>query len=209
MKLKTLLLTASVCGLLPTVSMADHNKRFPNPYAKHQGPALSYSYIDLRAISEDFNDGGPDSEGFSLRGSAALNDAVFLFGKYDWRELDIAGPNIQDNEANVGVGVRFPVSHNLDLLLQGSYEWIDISEPGFDDFDASGLGAQAGLRAAISPELELNGHVRYRNLDELEDETFVGAGAIYKFGNGASLGGEWERSDLDTNRWGVFVRFEF
>lgn len=208
MSFKNLAITVSLCSLLPSLASADHSKRFPNPYAKH-GPSLSYSYLDIRAITEDFDDSGPDSEGFSIRGSAELNDSVFLFGKYEWRQLDIAGPNIEDNEANLGVGVRFPMSDNLDLLLQGSYEWIDVSEPGFDDFDDSGLGAQAGLRAAISDALELNGHVRYRNLDELEEETYLGAGAVYKFGNGASLGGEWERSDLDTNRWGVFVRFDF
>ena len=208
MKFKNLTITVGMCALLSSVASANGNQRFPNPYA-NPGPALSYNYLDVRAITEDFDDGGPDSEGFSIRGSVALSDSVYVLGKYEWRQLDIAGPNIEDNEAHLGLGVRFPLSDNLDLLLQGSYEWIDVQEPGFDSFDDSGLGAQAGLRVAISDALELNGHVRYRNLDELEEESYLGAGAVYEFGNGASLGGEWERSDLDTNRWGIFVRFDF
>ena len=206
---------AGISCLLPGLASADHEKRFPNPYAKHKHSEhknesqISYDYLDVRAVTEDFDDGGPDSEGFSLRGSLSLSDSVYLFGKYDWRELDIVGRNIEDNEGNFGLGVNFPLSYNLDLVVQGSYEWIDVNTPGFNDFDDNGFGALAGLRSAISPELELNGHVRYRNLDELDEETFVGAGAVYSFSNGASIGGEWEHGDQDTTRWGVFMRFSF
>lgn len=195
----------SVLLMTPVIASAEHKKN--HRYTKQS--SVSYDFFDIRAVTENFDDDGPDSDGFGIRGSLSLSDSIHIFGKYTWRELDIIGPNIRDNEGNLGLGVNFPVSTNLDLVLQGSYEWIDVDTPGFGDFEDNGLGALAGLRAKLSPEFELNGHVRYRDLDDLEEETYLGASAIYTFSNGASLGGEWERSDLDTTRWGLFVRFDF
>ena len=149
-----------------------------------------YTYVEGGYTNVDYDDIDVDGDGFALGGSYALHRNVHLLA--DYQDVDLDG-NADANALALGVGANFPLRQGLDLVTR--LRWINQEiEVGNQSNDEDGYGFEAGLRAMINPQLELDGSIRYVDIDD-EDDTSIVIGGLYELTSNFALGGDIELSD--------------
>lgn len=145
-----------------------------------EGPRYTFAEVGYAHVEFDrFNEA--DGDQFGLGGSLALTDMLHVFGSYAQGQVEGSNfPNIDTTSANAGLGVNFAVSPTIDLVGRAAVVYAKAELNNFDE-DDTGLGLNAGVRAMIAPQLELNGGVSYVDFGDDSDDTALEVGAVYSF----------------------------
>jgi hypothetical protein len=151
---------------------------------------LNYNFIQGSYGQIEVDDVDVDGDGFGIEGSVALTDRFHLFGGYTTADLDFG---IDLNQLEAGIGFNSPISETVDLIASLAYVSAEVEAAGFGSVDDSGYGLGVGLRAMLTPVLEVNGDIQYVDFGDGADDTGFGAGFLYSFTErfAAGLSGDW------------------
>jgi opacity protein-like surface antigen len=157
----------ALTSLLSGVSLADEGPKYT--YAE-----VGYAHVEL----DSFNSADGDQVG--LGGSLAVTDMLHIFASYAQGEVDAGNfPTIDTTAAQAGLGLNFAVSPTIDLVGRVSYVYSK-AELNNSDFDDTGYALDGGVRAMVTPQLELNGGISYVDFGDTND-TALELGAVYSF----------------------------
>lgn len=182
------LLIASVLAL-PVAAMAD---------------GLSYNFLQASYVNVD-GDGGGKADGFDFSGSHLVGKNIFLQGGYS--RVTIDGSDIDVSAFNGGLGFRHGLTPTVDLNAGASVVFAEVDAGSFGSEDDTGYSLNAGLRALVAPQLELNGGVTYTDIFDEADTSF-GIGAVFSFTPQIAVIGGAGFAD-DANTYSVGGRFMF
>lgn len=177
---------------------------------------LSYNYLEggySKATQRDGDENDRDADGYYGKASGKIAEQVYLYGDYRHYSTDkVAGSYAETDQANIGIGVRFPVAERLDLTVGGGASFAQISPKGpssslFSDEDDTGYFVEGGARALLTPALEVNGGMRYTKVFD-ESETTGLVGAVFNFTPSFGVSGGYEFGD-STNAYLVGARLNF
>jgi hypothetical protein len=151
---------------------------------------LNYTFIQGSYGQMEVDDVDVDGDGFGIEGSVALTDRFHLFGGYTTADMDFG---VDLNQLEAGVGFNSPIAETVDLIASLAYVSAEVEVPGFGSIDDSGYGLGLGLRAMVTPVLEVNGDIQYVDFGDGGDDTGFGAGFLYSFTErfAAGLSGDW------------------
>jgi len=173
---------------LPLAANAQYASRgsasgYAGPYAN-----LSYTLGEVRLVAED-PDGGDDADGIRLAGSALLHPDFFVAGALSTLGSD--GPNGQDTDLfEVGFGMRHALSPRLDVLgIAGIVREDRSFGNGRADDDDYGPSLTGGVRAALTPVIEVGGYLNYVELFGDGDLGLNGEGLYHLTPNFSLLAG--------------------
>jgi len=186
MSTRTLLLA---CALVPLTGAAQE---------------LDYTFVEMSYLSNEL-DAGPasvDGDGLGLKGSLAVSDSVFLFANYATQDYDFG---VDASNYDLGAGMRWGLKPNLDLVGEAAWVHMEVEAGGFE-FDDDGLGLGIGLRSRLNDSFELQGGMRYVDLEG--SDTFLSFGGRYYFTNAIAAGFGLDLND-DTTGWNLGIRAEF
>jgi len=156
----------------------------------------------------DFDDIDADGDTIGISGSAAVSESFHVFASYGVGDVDDGFISADIDQWNAGIGYNNSLSESVDLVVGLSYEYVDISVPGFGSADDNGYGLSVGLRMAASEKLEVDAGVAYVDLGDSGDSTAFGAGVLYNFTESFSLGLSASIDD-DVTAYNVGGRFYF
>jgi hypothetical protein len=169
---------------------------------------LSYNSLTASYGQIDFDDFNADGDSIEFGVSAEVGESFFVFGNYGVAEIDEGIFSADVDSWNAGIGHHMPLSESVDLVSSLSYEYVDISVPGFGSVDDNGIGLGLGLRYAASEQIEIDAGISYIDLGDGGDATSFGAGFLYNFTESFSAGisGNWGD---DVTTYNVGARFYF
>jgi hypothetical protein len=149
-----------------------------------------YTYAELGYVNTDFDDIDVDGDGFRLDASYALHRNVHLVAEYEDTDLD---RGIDAEVWNAGIGLNFPLRPGLDAVGRARYIDFQLDTPGSGDPDEDGYGLEGLVRAMIGPQLEINGGVRYVDIED--DETSLVVGGLYEMAKNFAISAELDLGD--------------
>ena len=167
---------------------------------------FSYSFVELGYTSTEFDDFDVDGDGLGLRGSIEFTDMFHGFASYSDLDFDA---DVGTTEMEIGAGLAYPVSPNVDLVGTVSYLNLDVDLPQpFADVDDSAIALGGGLRGRVGEQLELSGGLKYAEFDEGGNDTVFNVGARYYFTKIFALGADIGFNE-DGTSWVLGGRFDF
>ena len=169
---------------------------------------FNYNQVTVSYGQIDFDDFNADGDTLSINGSAAVSENFHVFASYGVGELDDGLNTLDVDTWNAGVGYNTALSDSVDLVAGLSYEYIDLSVPGFGSVDDNGFGLGVGLRMAASEKLEINAGISYIDMSDSGDNTAFSGGLLYSFTENFALGLSGSFDD-DVTEYNVGGRFYF
>ena len=169
---------------------------------------FNYNQVTVSYGQVDFDDFNADGDTLSINGSAAVNENFHVFASYGVGEIDDGIDTLDVDRWNAGVGYNTSLSESVDLVVGLSYEYIDLSVPGFGSVDDNGFGLGVGLRMAASEKLEIDAGISYVDMSDNGDNTAFGGGLLYSFTENFALGLSASFDD-DVTEYNVGGRFYF
>jgi hypothetical protein len=158
MKKKTLSALFACAALAAPLSLqAQQTSYGTNPH---------YTYLDGRIVSVDYEGPGGSEDGLRIGGSMMFQQNVF--GVASITDID------EYSQVDVGVGVRSPLSQGTDLVGIGGLILADT--PADDDI---GFSLTGGVRALVTPQIELGGYVGYVSIFDEGDLVLTGEGLLH------------------------------
>lgn len=142
-----------------------------------EGPRYTYGEIGYERLDIDNYSG--DGDFGNIGGSFAVHDSIYLFASYSDGSIDGSPGDIDVSTFEAGVGYHYPFNDTVDLVLNAAYAWAKVDFDNFGNEDDDGYALSAGLRAMVTPQLELNGGGSY--VDISDDDTAIYLGAVYSF----------------------------
>lgn len=133
---------------------------------------LSYTYIE--GGYSHFNS-APDADGLIVNGSYALNDNFHVFGGYGSFGIDRTPVDL--DTFDIGLGYRYGLSGNTDLVVRGTYENA-VFDKGVPNVDV--WSAEAGVRSALTSNVEGWAFAGYEDSDVANGDAFAKLGAQVK-----------------------------
>jgi opacity protein-like surface antigen len=167
---------------------------------------MNYSGVELSFISIDLGDDlvDVDGDGFELFGSYAMSDKYFLFGEYSDQDL---GFGLDGRSIEFGAGLNHELNNDLDFVASASYIDAKVRVGNFSVSD-DGLALGAGVRAKVARKFEVEGGVRYIDLDQSGSDTGFVLGGRYYFNDTFALSAGTDLNDnADTFRIGFRAEF--
>jgi len=139
---------------------------------------LSYTYADARYFSTDSDALSINSQGAALTGSFAIDSLFFVAGDASYAKSErFNGGKLDTVTAAVRGGAHYAVTTGLDAVASVGALFADISGSGSlngrDDNDF-GYVAQAGLRLALVPQVEVGGFYSYQSIFGGNNGAFTG-----------------------------------
>lgn len=151
-------------------------------------------------LFDNFLEDVDDGDGFKVEGSFAFTNNLFIFANYAQTKADftfindvgIVVPRDTDVKTlQVGLGYFAPITYNVDFVVRAAYMDVDLDDfylgqteqdigdltdawRDLDEDTSDGYLADAGIRAQVTPWLELGGGVRYTDLDTGDDISAFG-----------------------------------
>ena len=174
---------------------------------------FNYGYLDASYYWFDFDEDNFDSaNGFGAALSLALLDSLYLKAAGSYAETEVEGGEDADYlDWQAGLGIGLPLMRRLDLVLEGGFAHRSLDVDAIDDFDdlTDGYGwyVAPGVRVGVNDYIEINGTVRYINVDET-DELGIDVNALIHLTPNISLKGGVLFGD-DANQYGVGLRLHF
>jgi opacity protein-like surface antigen len=166
---------------------------------------FDYSFIEGGYFSSELDDSDVDGDGFGIKGSFALTDTLHFFADYTTRDFK----RVDMSQYDLGLGAHWGLQQNLDFVGELGYvkAEVEVDTPfGSFEADEDGFGVGAGLRFRAGRKVELDGMIKYVNLDD--SDTSLSLGGRYYFSPGFALVGGFLVDD-DINEWNLGARFEF
>jgi hypothetical protein len=165
---------------------------------------FSYTYAQIDYLDGEFDEGNVEGDGVRLSGALAINDLVHLYALY--QELDFER-GIDTSFFEVGAGLNYALGPDLDLVGRLGYIDADLDTPSGSG-DDSGLTLRGTVRGRVASSFELEGGVRYVDLDESGDDTSLVAEGRWFFLPQLALGLGVDIGD-DFTVWNVGLRGNF
>lgn len=138
--------------------------------------SAEFDYTYLEGGYERLEVDGIDEagDGIGVRGSLAVSDNFHLLGGVHSAEFEVGPVDVDFDSWEAGIGYNRAIGPNVDFVGSLSYVGADLSfnDEALSVFDVDGDGyrADAGLRGRLAPAFELDGGIRYTDVDE-GDET--------------------------------------
>jgi Outer membrane protein beta-barrel domain len=175
-------------------------------------PALAegprYTYAELGYQRVDFDNFSEDEDAGYLAGSLGLNDRLFLAADASYGTIDVSGNDIDVTTIDAGLGMHLPLNETVDFVAGVAYVYVDINTDRYNiSQDDDGYALRAGLRAMLTPKLELNGGATYVDISG-DDNTSAYFGAVYSFTDAFAVTGSIDVGDNATT-YGVGARLYF
>ncbi len=169
---------------------------------------FSYNSFTASYGQIDFDDVNADGDILGVSASAEIGESFFAFGSYGAGEIDDGFISADVDSWNAGLGYHMPMSDSVDFVARLSYEYVDISVPGFGSGDDDGFGLGAGIRYAANDEFEIDAGIKYVDMDDGGGDTALSAGFLYNFTENFAVGlaGDWGD---DVTAYSIGVRFYF
>ncbi len=147
---------------------------------------INYNYIDGLYVNTDVDDFDDDADGFGARASFGLGRNLHLVGSWFSRELEVGNSDFDIERVTAGIGVHWAVTESADWLVD-----VEYLNEDFDDIsDQDGYRVSTGFRAYAGENFEVDGGIRYADLDD--SETFGYLRGIYFLNESWGLTGEFE-----------------
>lgn len=170
---------------------------------------FNYNAVTLSYGQTEFDDIDADGDSIGADISLEVGESFFVFTGYGVGELDDNfGASVDVDAWAAGLGHHMALSEKVDLVTRLSYQYVDISAPGFGSVDDNGVGIGLGLRMAGSENVEVNIGISYIDLNDSGSDTTFGAGFLYNFTDSFSAGVSGDWAD-DGYSYGVGARFYF
>lgn len=179
---------------------------------------LRYNNVELAYTFGEFDDFDDlDFDGARLSGSWLLQENLFITGTYASAESDSAlweaggfvfPGKLEVSELNVGLGIRHPLAPSVDLTGTVGLAWQELELAGASEDDTS-LLLRIGLRAMLTPQLELSGGAAYTDLLDESGFTFDANAAFYFAEQWALVGGVTLYEAMDGTFWNIGARYSF
>jgi len=196
--MKRALLGLALAALLPVSAQAADNTGGP-----------SYNYIEGGYAAANLGDG--DFDGYSLAGSFGFAD--HWYGSATYRSVDDNDFDVTLDETTVNLGYHTAIQTNVDFIAELGYVNFGADIDGLGDDSSDGYRVAAGVRAMVSPSVELQGKLTYTDISDFDsNEVGVAGGAIWHFNETWGLTGSYEHTQLfdeDMDTWGLGVRATF
>jgi len=128
-----------------------------------------FDYTYLEAGYQRFNPDNfsEDADGLGIRGSAGLSRNLNITG--EWSRVDFNNSSADLETWAVGLGLHAPINPQVDVVGNISYieNTVDLGG-GLGGFaiDDNGYRADVGLRGQITPAFELDGGIRYVDIED-------------------------------------------
>ena len=169
---------------------------------------FNYNSVTASYGQIDFDNLNADGDSLGTSASAEVGESFFVFGGYGVADISDSVISVDVDSWDVGVGYHMPMSDSVDFVASLSYEYIDISVPGFGSVDDNGIGLGVGLRYAANEQFEIDAGVSYVDFSDGGDDTSFGAGVLYNFTESFSVGvaGDWGD---DASAYSIGGRFYF
>lgn len=173
---------------------------------------VSYSYLDAGyqfGGDVDIGIGAVDTDGFALKGSYAVNDTVFV--QFDYSALGTDPSGIDFTDWALSIGWHGEMAYAKFGVASEEVDVCGLFTPPCT-IDDTGYAIDFGLRAMVTDALELNGHVGYSDLGDLDTYTNYGVGAVFMVGEsmGISFNYDLRSGDgIDFTSYGIGARFNF
>jgi hypothetical protein len=142
--------------------------------AHAQSSDFSYTYLEGGYLNVDLDNPNADGDGLFLGGSVLVADTIILSADFDYVDFN-RGIDIRTIE--LGVGVPLPLAPGFDIVVEGGYLDASVDTP-FGNFDDDGFFAGALARWMVNDQVELNGGLKYVDLDESGDDVVVHIGGL-------------------------------
>ncbi|KRG71974.1 Ax21 family protein [Pseudoxanthomonas dokdonensis] len=169
------------------------------PFAASAADGISYNYVEGGYIATNVD--GPDSDGWAIKGSAAIAPNFHLFGEYSGQDVDDF--NVDFDQWRVGLGYNHELSARTDLLTRVAYEKYDG-----DFVDSDGYSVEVGVNSLLTNNLVGYALAGYEDGDDYDGEFYGRLGAQVKFSPNWSASADVKMVDGDT-QWFVGPRFSW
>ena len=157
-------------------------------------------FNDNDGLAEDFDDGN----GWGLRGSFAFTPMIFGFAGYAETDSDVnftsdgttffsSSQDVATLDVGLGLNKQLDIAalNRPDLVVRVAYVDIDVgnldvggsSDPAIDDLNddgSDGWYTDAALRSQILPQLEASAGLRYTDIEDSSEFSFIG-NVMYEF----------------------------
>ncbi len=225
--LRTVLATAIAIPLaLPATAFAAADLSYTYFEANYINLDID-DFNDDDGLAEDFDDGN----GWGLRASIAFTPMFFGFATYSETDSDVSFTSdgttffssSQDvARLDVGLGLNKQLNIGLlkdpDLVVRAAYVDIDVgnldiggsSDPAIDDLNddgSDGWYTDAALRSQILPQLEVSAGLRYTDVQESNELSFIG-NAMFEFTPNWGVNLTVDAGD-DIRTYALGVRYSF
>ena len=164
---------------------------------------MSYSYVDLAYVDQDFEGVGPSADGFGLRGSVGFAENWLAFAEYS--STSVQGVDIE--QIAVGLGGHYALTEQLDLVGRVGYFEVSL-DAGALNADDDGYLLDLGLRGQVTEGVELEGGARYTDLSDGGNDTALFVGGRFHFNKTWAVGAEYQSGD-DVSTLLAYVRASF
>ncbi|GAA5073401.1 diffusible signal factor-reguated Ax21 faimly protein [Lysobacter panacisoli] len=174
---------------------------FAAPFSALAADGISYTYVEGGYAASSIDNGGPDADGWAVRGSVAVTDDFHVYGGYSGQKTDdfdspvgrVNGVDV--DQWNLGAGYNHQISPQLDLLARAGYQKADTDDVRIGSADVLGVdrdgwNVEAGVRGAMTSYLEGYALAGYEDYDKADGEFYARLGAQVKFNQTWGINGE-------------------
>ncbi|MDQ1091354.1 Ax21 family sulfation-dependent quorum factor [Xanthomonas sacchari] len=128
------------------------------PFAASAAEGLSYNYVEGGYVKTDAS--GGDADGWAVKGSYAFHPNFSVFGDFNRQKTDFG--DVRVDQWRIGAGYNHEIATSTDLVTRVAYNRFD---PEYGT-KFNGWSAEAGIRTAFNPYLEVYALGRLRRLRE-------------------------------------------
>lgn len=135
---------------------------------------FSYTYAEGGYQNVELDSPSVDGDGLFAGGSVQLSQSLFIGADVDYTEFN---RGVDARNLELGLGIRLPAAPDVDVVLRGGYVDAHV-DTRFGDFDDDGYFVSGGARWQLNDQVELNGALRYVDLDDSGDDVALALGVV-------------------------------
>ena len=149
-----------LAALLPTLALPFTAQAQSRSNERSTDSRFSYTYAELRYVTQDPDGPGDDIDGLRLGGSLQFRPQLFAVGAL----TSLSSGPVDYDSIDLGLGFRTALQSNVDFVAIGGLIFADVEGPGGSGDDDSGISLTGGVSAMMTPQFELGGYVGYVDL---------------------------------------------
>lgn len=169
------------------------------PFAASAADGISYNSVKGGYVATN-TDGG-DADGWGLGGSVAVHPNFHLFADYANQKIDHT--SVDFDQWRVGAGYNRGISQRTDFVGTLAYEKLDAGA----GIKAEGYSLEAGLRSALTPNIEGYAMVGYQDGNDFAGDAYGRLGANVKFSENWGFNADARLMKGGDTQWFVGPRF--